>query len=602
MPACKNCGSTQVDEDGAHGYTICMGCGNVLEDQIIVSETQFAEGGSGRKHMMGALVTDDGSIIGGSALPNKFGCHKNYQRRIVEEATRVMHCIANRLKLAQQHIDSAVMFYKMALSKRILQGKRKSHVCAACLYIVCRTEHTPHILLDFSEIIRENMFQLLRVYTRLCNALCIKLPAADPCLFISRYAQRLQLGDKSDVICVTAMRLVSRMKRDWMATGRRPSSLCGAALVVSCRLHNCSRQISDIAKIVRNATATITKRLKEFSETPSSKLSIEEFENVDLGEEEDPPAFKALKIKNKSRESDLSLVEREVCQYQKELEQEIKVQGTVKGDEGAEVDSSSLYKPPPFMEKTPSCSTSGAQGQGIRTAYGVIPNYLDGEGAEKRDANPPSEKETVSAAQDEVKKEAKIKLEMEETGFSDVDDAEIEYLILTPKEIEIKKRRWAESDLDEFLEEKERKKREKEEEEKRRPKRKYRRVQRALNANKGTAKTPAEAMERMIKEKKLSTKINYDVLKKLGSECDATIDRIRRDTETDTTDTKKERLDSVVSDRTRHDTAESQVDDRMLVEEDYAADHEEDDYFNYSENLALNDALHDYSADDLEDE
>ena len=63
------------------------------------------------------------------------------------------------------------------------------------------------------------MFQLLRVYTRLCNALCIKLPAADPCLFISRYAQRLQLGDKSDVICVTAMRLVSRMKRDWMATG-----------------------------------------------------------------------------------------------------------------------------------------------------------------------------------------------------------------------------------------------------------------------------------------------------------------------------------------------------------------------------------------------
>ena len=23
-----------MDEDGAHGYTICMGCGNVLEDQV----------------------------------------------------------------------------------------------------------------------------------------------------------------------------------------------------------------------------------------------------------------------------------------------------------------------------------------------------------------------------------------------------------------------------------------------------------------------------------------------------------------------------------------------------------------------------------------
>ena len=36
MVACKNCGSSQVDEDGAHGYTICMGCGNVLEDQVRV--------------------------------------------------------------------------------------------------------------------------------------------------------------------------------------------------------------------------------------------------------------------------------------------------------------------------------------------------------------------------------------------------------------------------------------------------------------------------------------------------------------------------------------------------------------------------------------
>ena len=77
-----------------------------------------------------------------------------------------MVCIANRLKLTQNHIDSAVMFYKMALSKRILQGKRKSHVCAACLYIVCRTEQTPHILLDFSEIIQVCRVSAIKGVTR----------------------------------------------------------------------------------------------------------------------------------------------------------------------------------------------------------------------------------------------------------------------------------------------------------------------------------------------------------------------------------------------------------------------------------------------------
>ena len=47
---------------------------------------------------------------------------------------------------------------------------------------------------------------------------------------------------------------------------------------------------------------TLHVRLKEFSETASSRLSIEEFESVDLGEEEDPPAFKASKEKHKLKE------------------------------------------------------------------------------------------------------------------------------------------------------------------------------------------------------------------------------------------------------------------------------------------------------------
>ena len=61
----------------------------------------------------------------------------------------------------------------------------------------------------------------------------------------------------------------------------------------------CHKNFKILLTILKLST---TNRLKEFSETPSSRLSIEEFENVDLGEEEDPPAFKALKIKNKSKE------------------------------------------------------------------------------------------------------------------------------------------------------------------------------------------------------------------------------------------------------------------------------------------------------------
>jgi len=38
----------------------------------------------------------------------------------------------------------------------------------------------------------------------------------------------LEFGEKTHEVAMTALRLVQRMKRDWMAQGRRPSGLCGA--------------------------------------------------------------------------------------------------------------------------------------------------------------------------------------------------------------------------------------------------------------------------------------------------------------------------------------------------------------------------------------
>ena len=51
---------------------------------------------------------------------------------------------------------------------------------------------------------------------------------ADPCIYIQRFAHKLEFGDKTHEVSMAALRLVSRMKRDWMAQGRRPSGLCGA--------------------------------------------------------------------------------------------------------------------------------------------------------------------------------------------------------------------------------------------------------------------------------------------------------------------------------------------------------------------------------------
>lgn len=149
-----------------------------------------------------------------------------------------------------------------------------------------------------------------------------------------RYAYKLSVSincfkEKSNEIQMTALRLVSRMKRDWMHAGRRPSGLCGAALLVSARLHGLHCSIKDVIKVVKVCETTIRKRLNEFGDTPSSKLTLEEFLSIDLEGEEDPPCYKTARRKHKEectqekQENELELKEelsREIGELQVKID------------------------------------------------------------------------------------------------------------------------------------------------------------------------------------------------------------------------------------------------------------------------------------------
>lgn len=50
----------------------------------------------------------------------------------------------------------------------------------------------------------------------------------DPCLYIMRFANKLEFGEKTHEVSMTAIRVVQRMKRDSIHSGRKPSGLCGA--------------------------------------------------------------------------------------------------------------------------------------------------------------------------------------------------------------------------------------------------------------------------------------------------------------------------------------------------------------------------------------
>jgi len=68
---------------------------------------------------------------------------------------------------------------------------------------------------------------------------------------------------------------------------------------VSARIHNFNRSVRQVARIVKLSEGTVRKRLGDFNNTASSRLTIEEFLKIDLEQEHDPPSY--LQAKKKAR-------------------------------------------------------------------------------------------------------------------------------------------------------------------------------------------------------------------------------------------------------------------------------------------------------------
>jgi hypothetical protein len=211
--------------------------------------------------------------------------------------------------LAPQVLEAAKRIYLLAHQSAFLPGRKSPLVCACCLYVACRQSNLDHMLVDFADYLKEDVFRLGSVYVKLLRFVLLKQcnveeaeemarrksPLADPALYMQRFVARLQLGsaELTQSVAQLATRVVSRMGRDWLVTGRKPAGVCGAALVVATRLLGCRREVWEVVQVVRVCQETVRRRMKEFLKTPSAELSLEEFNRFDLMEEREPPALTA---------------------------------------------------------------------------------------------------------------------------------------------------------------------------------------------------------------------------------------------------------------------------------------------------------------------
>ncbi|MCP9264357.1 hypothetical protein DINM_022417 [Dirofilaria immitis] len=287
---CPNCGSSEIDDDSARGDSTCMGCGTVLEESTIVSDVAFQENSGGGHSLVGQFISKErGQPTNLSGVPGL--SHQESREITYYKGKKLIEEIASQLRINQHCVNTAFNFFKMCVSRNFTRGRVRSHVVAACLYMTCRLENTAHLLLDFSDITQ---------------------------------------------VVSLATRLIQRMKRDWIATGRRPTGLCGAALLLAARCYNFNRTVADVVRVVHISEAVVKKRLDEFGQTPSSTLTIDEFTSVDLERCEDPPAFR--ESRRKAREMQLQKEEEALRKIELERFKRTQYARMMSGSLGSESD------------------------------------------------------------------------------------------------------------------------------------------------------------------------------------------------------------------------------------------------------------------------
>lgn len=343
-----------------------------------------------------------------------------------------------------------------------------------------------------------------------------------------RFATKLEFGDKTHEVTMTAQRLVQRMMKDSIHSGRRPSGLCGAALLIAARMHDYSRTPMDIVRIVKIHESTLRKRLIEFGDTPSSMLTLDEFMAVDLEAEQDPPAFKAARKRDKERlqrlpdhEAELTDLQREIDHY---LDQELRRNSRKRRFDPSENEETDKFIRSSTLDVISECIGDNAdesKANGNNTfSRGIAPDiaamcaptveYKMPAPTTSTAAKPAKATTSTADADTEQTEEENCELDIE-----GLDDNEIEGYIMTEDESKYKDEMWNKLNADYLREAKAKEERLAREREEGKPEKKKRRVNRKKNI--GPSSSAGEAIEKMLQEKKISSKINYDILKSLTS-------------------------------------------------------------------------------------
>jgi transcription factor IIIB subunit 2 len=530
---------------------VCTGCGTVISENNIVSEVTFGESSSGAAVVQGSFVGEDQTHVRSYGPGFQRGGAMESREMTEQNGNRYMLQLSRALTIPESATKAAGQVFKLAVGLNFIQGRRTKTVAAVCLYIACRRQNGNTVMLiDFADVLMINVFKLGRTYKALLDELRLGgnvflMNPIDPESLIYRFAKQLEFGPSLMAVAGEAVRIVQRMNRDWMTTGRRPAGLCGAALILAARMNNFRRTVREVVYIVKVTETTISQRLNEFGSTESGELTVDQFRSVQLENTHDPPSFTRGREGRKSRVKKLPETAAELEDDDSPTESE------AESVQPPRIDADGFAIPSLPIDPALTATSHGRRASVIAKAVNEVvediknePVHSKGKGKRQPTPEPSAEQVASEAAlEDEMRSMLAQGSNMIESVGSEQpprptvsdsaeidaaefeDDPEVANCLLLPAEVEIKESIWV-TENKEYLRTQQAKalKRALEESTGGGAPRKPRKRRRGRlgdvtylegegeDGRSSRASTPAEATRRMLERRGYSKKINYSLL------------------------------------------------------------------------------------------
>ncbi|QIW95702.1 hypothetical protein AMS68_001220 [Peltaster fructicola] len=423
------CDEPKIEEED--GAKVCKNCYTQISESNIVSDITFQEDSRGAATVQGGFIGENARHARtlGSAAYRRVGGEKNSIQEIEANGRRELASLCPRLSIPETWSMQAAAIWSLAAKQNFTAGRRTDEVIAACLYAACRRQKENTVLLmDISEQQKINVFRLGEVYKDLCKALFLendnllgfqRLVEIEP--LVLKYCRNLEFGEMTRSVAEDAVKIVRRMKRDWIVTGRHPAGLCGGAIILAASMNNFRRSVREVVYVAKVADATISKRMEEFRRTQSAALTVDQFREfgTKLKGELDPPSLHLSEERQQKHEAR----KRKRQEYHERRESSVTTTSSTPApseDEGEEPQAdpeqsgTTNVSTPPSMNTAPRIDADGFAIPGL-PASASIDNGSEAPSVKKKSKKEANRPEPVtSISPEELAEEQELEHEIEE--------------------------------------------------------------------------------------------------------------------------------------------------------------------------------------------